>query len=136
PERRPRCPEPYPPPPPKPPEPRPAERRQISWGDLLRTGQTLKRALDGDLSVAPDRDLPWTRVELNAAAAPVLTRAHDGSPAQILGGAWIEVRLEHSRVLVDGIEVGTIPGTVTATVPGRVERQRPGAPYVLEIQLP
>ncbi len=57
----------------------PEDRRQLSWSDLLRTGRTLKRVLDGEATVVPERDRPWQRVELAPGAAPVLTRAREAS---------------------------------------------------------
>ena len=97
--------------------------------------------LDGEATVIPDRDRPWQRVELGPGAAAILTRAREASTTQIVAGVYVEARLEpggeHTRVLIDGIEVGTVPGVVSAvTVVGKLERTRPGEPYFLEVQLP
>jgi hypothetical protein len=120
--------------------PPPEDRRQLSWSDLLRTGRTVKRVLDGEATVVPDRDKPWHRVALSAGAAPVLARAREASPMQVLTGAWVQARLEPGegsmRVLLGGVEVGTLAvDAPAATVVGRLERIAPGEPYLLEVQL-
>ena len=122
-----------------------AQRPQPSWHDVWRTGQTLVRALHGELPSIPDRERAWDDVELNASAPPLLERARAASSTVILVDAFIQARLEtgiqagRGRVLIDGVDVGSLPTPdhiTSTTVPGRLRRQRPGEPLTLAVQLP
>jgi hypothetical protein len=124
-----------------------AERPQMSWRDIGRTGQTLGRLLRGELppsTVFPERERAWVTVELGPDVAPVLERAREQSSLAILQDALIEARVEPAeagrrRVLVDAVHVGWVPaseGVDAATVPARLQRTRRDGPLSLAVQLP
>jgi len=120
-----------------------AQRPQASWHDVWRTGGTLVHALHGELPPFPDRERAWHEVELDASAAPVLEAARASSSTVIFVDAYIQARLETgaqaARVLIDGVDVGSLSvpvHTSSTTVPGRLRRRRPGEPLALAVQLP
>jgi hypothetical protein len=125
-----------------------AQRPQSSWRDVWRTARTLRSALHGELPRRPrlpDRERAWHDVELNSDAAAVLERAHQDSPLVIFVDAFAEAGVEPGiqagrlRVLIDGVEIGSLSAPDDATpaaVPARLRRTRPGAPLTLAVQLP
>jgi hypothetical protein len=72
----------------------------------------------------------------------VLEAARRAAPLPIWQNAWVEARIEPDgerlRVLLNGVEVGTLAapaGSGAATVPAKIERHRRDAPLELCVQL-